>query len=53
MALLRGTLESVDGKTVYATCEHHKVNIPILPEHVEARKMMRLQGAKRTEIAKL
>ena len=41
MALIRGTLESVDGKTVYATCEHHKVNVPSLEAHVKARDEMR------------
>jgi hypothetical protein len=38
MALIRG---AIDGETVYATCEHHKVNVPTLPEHIDARKKMR------------
>ncbi|KEF54637.1 uncharacterized protein A1O9_09079 [Exophiala aquamarina CBS 119918] len=28
MALIRGDMTSPDGKTIYATCEHHKVNVP-------------------------
>ena len=28
MALIRGLMTSPDGKTIYATCEHHKVNVP-------------------------
>lgn len=28
MALIRGEMTSPDGSTVYATCEHHKVNVP-------------------------
>lgn len=34
MALIRGEMTSEDGKTVYCTCEHHKVNVPSLPEHM-------------------
>jgi ribulose bisphosphate carboxylase small subunit len=41
MALIRVAIESIDGETVYATCEHHKVNVPTLPEHIDARKKMR------------
>jgi hypothetical protein len=40
MALIRGTLESLDGKTVYVACDHHKVNVPTLPEHVDMGKEM-------------
>lgn len=41
MALIQGRMESVDGKTVYATCEHHKVNVPTPKEHLEIREEMR------------
>lgn len=37
MALIRGEMTSEDGKTVYATVEHHKVNVPMLAEHAAAR----------------
>jgi acyl-coenzyme A thioesterase 13 len=43
MALIRGTLESLDGKTVYAVCDHHKVNVSTLPEHIDLRKEMEEQ----------
>jgi len=41
MALIRGSLESVDGKVVYATCDHHKVHTQPLPEHLKVRDEMR------------
>jgi hypothetical protein len=28
MALIRGEMTSLDGKRIYATCEHHKVHVP-------------------------
>jgi len=34
MAMIRGSMESENGKTVYATCEHHKVFLPSKPEHM-------------------
>jgi acyl-coenzyme A thioesterase 13 len=37
MAFLRGEMTSEDGKIVYCTAEHHKVNIPALKEHTEIR----------------
>ncbi|KAI9815670.1 MAG: hypothetical protein M1827_002066 [Pycnora praestabilis] len=37
MALIRGAMTSTDGKTTYATVEHHKVNIPVKEEHLAAR----------------
>ncbi|KAH7390539.1 thioesterase family protein-like protein [Pyrenochaeta sp. MPI-SDFR-AT-0127] len=37
MAMIRGDMKSLDGKTTYCTVEHHKVNVPVLPEHLEAR----------------
>jgi hypothetical protein len=37
MALIRGTMTSVDGKTVYATAEHHKVNVPMTEENRSVR----------------
>ncbi|KLJ08845.1 hypothetical protein EMPG_15712 [Blastomyces silverae] len=33
MALMAATMESKDGKTIYATAEHHKVHTPALPEY--------------------
>lgn len=35
MALIRGTMSSLDGKTIYCTCEHHKVNVSTRPQHVD------------------
>ena len=43
MALIRGVMESVDGKTIYAVCDHHKVNVPTLPEHIDLREEMEQQ----------
>ena len=43
MALIRGAIESVDGKTIYAVCDHHKVNVPTLPEHIDLREEMEQQ----------
>ena len=37
MALIQGKMTSLDGKTVFGTVEHHKVNAPVLPQHREAR----------------
>jgi acyl-coenzyme A thioesterase 13 len=37
MAMIRGEMTSMDGKTIYCTVEHHKVNVPILPEHAKVR----------------
>lgn len=37
MAMIRSEMTSEDGKTIYATCEHHKVNVPTRPEHIAAR----------------
>lgn len=37
MAMVRGDMMSLDGKTTYCTVEHHKVNVPVLPEHLQAR----------------
>ena len=37
MALIRGTMTSADGKTVYATAEHHKVNVPMTEENRSVR----------------
>jgi len=37
MAMIRGTMESQDGKVVYCTCEHHKVSVPTKPEHLTHR----------------
>lgn len=34
MAFIRGNMTSPDGKVIYCTCEHHKVNVPSLPEHM-------------------
>lgn len=37
MALIRGEMTSEDGSLVYATVEHHKVNVPTKPEHMTVR----------------
>jgi acyl-coenzyme A thioesterase 13 len=37
MAMIRGTMSSLDGKTIYATCEQHKVAVPTQPKHLEFR----------------
>ncbi|KAF2755992.1 thioesterase family protein-like protein [Pseudovirgaria hyperparasitica] len=37
MAMMRGTMGSVNGKTVYATAEHHKVNVPTREAHSAVR----------------
>ena len=37
MAMIRSEMISLDGKTVFATCEHHKVNAPNRPEHIAVR----------------
>ena len=34
--MIRGTMESPDGKTVYATVEHHKINVPTREAHLAA-----------------
>ncbi|OAX82924.1 hypothetical protein ACJ72_02731, partial [Emergomyces africanus] len=49
MALISATMESPDGKVVYATAEHHKVHTPALPEYVRKMKEWR----QRKERAKL
>jgi acyl-coenzyme A thioesterase 13 len=48
MAMIKGSMTSVDGKTTYVTVEHHKVNVPTRPEHLSMREVMRQQkeGAK-------
>jgi acyl-coenzyme A thioesterase 13 len=35
MAHIRGSMQSLDGKIVYCTCEHHKVGVPSRPDHLE------------------
>ncbi|KAF8853493.1 Thioesterase/thiol ester dehydrase-isomerase [Acephala macrosclerotiorum] len=35
MAMIRGTMTSQDGKTIFCTCEHHKVAVPTQPKHLE------------------
>lgn len=37
MAMIRGTMSSEDGKTIYCTCEHHKVRVPTRDTHSEVR----------------
>jgi acyl-coenzyme A thioesterase 13 len=34
MAMISGRMTSTDGKTIYCTCEHHKVAVPTRPEHL-------------------
>lgn len=38
--LIRGQMESVDGKTVYSTCEQHKINTGMSAEHEQFRREM-------------
>jgi acyl-coenzyme A thioesterase 13 len=33
MALIRGEITSIDGKIVYCSCEHHKVNVDTKADH--------------------
>jgi acyl-coenzyme A thioesterase 13 len=48
MALIQGEITSVDGKTVYCTCEHHKVHIEAQPHHIAAiEKMMEEEAAEK------
>ncbi|KAK2750344.1 hypothetical protein FQN57_003824 [Myotisia sp. PD_48] len=49
MALLRGTIESVDGKIVYATAEHHKVAVPTKPDHAEHLQELRVSIGKESK----
>jgi len=35
MAMIRGTMTSQDGKKIFCTCEHHKVNVPTQPHHLK------------------
>ena len=37
MAMIRGTMKSLDGKTTFCTVEHHKVNSPVLERHRDAK----------------
>jgi len=53
MALIRGTMESIDGKTIFAVCEHHKVNVPTLPEHLKIREEMRKHRRETEQKSKL
>jgi hypothetical protein len=53
MALIKGEMTSVDGRTVYVTVEHHKVNVPTRPEHLSMREVMRQQRRGAEERAKL
>lgn len=52
MALIRGTMESVDGKTIYATVEHHKVHVPTREGHY-AMEMEMKAAKEKQEKAKL
>jgi acyl-coenzyme A thioesterase 13 len=45
--MIRGIMESPDGKTVYATAEHHKAAIPTKPEFLERLKSMREEDKSR------
>jgi hypothetical protein len=35
MAMIRGVMTSLDGKTIYCTCEHHKVNVSTQKDHLK------------------
>lgn len=37
MAMIRGSMTSLDGKIIYCTAEHHKVSVPTNPKHFEYR----------------
>ncbi|EON66494.1 hypothetical protein W97_05739 [Coniosporium apollinis CBS 100218] len=37
MAMIRAEMTSVDGKVIYCTCEHHKVNVPSQAKHLAVR----------------
>jgi acyl-coenzyme A thioesterase 13 len=37
MAMIRGAMTSLDGRTTYCTVEHHKVNTPVREEHRSAK----------------
>jgi acyl-coenzyme A thioesterase 13 len=37
MAMIRGTMTSLDGKVTYCTAEHHKVNVPVPRHYKEVR----------------
>ena len=51
MAMLRGVMESVDGKTVYATAEHHKSAVDSKPEY--AKRLRETRERKLREKAKI
>ncbi|KAH8704033.1 HotDog domain-containing protein [Talaromyces proteolyticus] len=51
MALLSGYFESLDGKTKYATVEHHKVHVPSIPEY--AARLEAMKNVRRRERLKL
>ncbi|KAF2457107.1 thioesterase family protein-like protein [Lineolata rhizophorae] len=37
MCMIRGEMNSMDGKTTYCTAEHHKVAAPAIPQHAAVR----------------
>jgi len=37
MAMIQGKMTSLDNKIIYATVEHHKVNVPVRTEHRNTR----------------
>ncbi|KKZ61975.1 hypothetical protein EMCG_03532 [[Emmonsia] crescens] len=41
MALIAATMESQDGKVIYATAEHHKVHVPARPEYARGLRERR------------
>jgi len=47
--LLRGQMESVDGQIVYATCEQHKIHLPMSEEHLRHRGEMLAERKKMLE----
>ncbi|KAK5096949.1 hypothetical protein LTR24_002390 [Lithohypha guttulata] len=47
--LLRGQMESVDGQIVYATCEQHKIHLPMSEEHLRHRDEMLAERKKMLE----
>ncbi|KAK2752457.1 hypothetical protein FQN54_008119 [Arachnomyces sp. PD_36] len=46
-SLIRGVMESPDGKITYATAEHHKIAVPSLPEYSKRLAEHREERARR------
>jgi len=53
MAMISGRITSTDGKTIYCTCEHHKVAVPTRPEHLAKEYEVEWDRLQRDEKGKL